>query len=108
MPTYTSDNEEKFFGGIGRLAIAWGHIEFGLDALVILLHIKLGGRETIEKVMPWSLSRKIDYVKRYFRKHYPLELGTETLCAHMDEISTASDTRHDIIQGVVMDHPEGS
>jgi len=34
MATFTSKEDEEFFGAIGRLTISWVHLELGLDCMV--------------------------------------------------------------------------
>jgi hypothetical protein len=107
MSNYTSIRDEQFFGALGRLAISWGHIEFGIDAFVALLHWKFGGHQ-LEKVVPWGLKDKLDYIRKYFRKHYPSYHGTTIVCQLMVEIATASENRHDLIHGFILEQPEGA
>jgi hypothetical protein len=106
MADYTSPADESFFAAVGRLTLSWGHIEAAIDYFVMILHWSFGGHQ-IERVMPWSLQRKIDYIKKYFRKGYPSYPATERICQLMDQIAIASETRHDLIHGFVIEHPDG-
>ena len=108
MLTFTSKADEEFFGAFGRVAITWSQIEFGIDVLVMTLHWRMGGQHTIERVAPWSISRKLDYVKRYYRKHHPTYHGTHIICQLMDDISSASDIRHDLLHGFIIEHAQGT
>ena len=35
--TFSSPDDEEFFGAIGRLTISWAHLELGLDCMVEIL-----------------------------------------------------------------------
>lgn len=108
MTNYTSQADEALFAAFGRATISWGHIEYALDVFVMILHWRLGGQQTVERIIPWSLSRKLDYIKRYFRKHYPSYPATKQICDLMDQISSASESRHDLLHGFVIEHAEGA
>lgn len=105
--TYTNPTDETFFGAIGRLTISWAHLEFGLDGMILMLH-HAGGGNKIEKDIPWSLSRKLNYLRRYFKKVEEVEPIKASILKLLDDIEAASETRHDIIHGFVIEHVEGS
>lgn len=107
MADYTSPADEAFFAAIGRLTLSWGHIEFGVDAIVAILHWNLGGAKT-ERVMPWALKRKIRYIKAYFRRQMPDSEITTRMCELLDEVGRASEDRHDLVHGFTVEHPEGA
>jgi len=104
---YSSPEDEEFFGAIGRLTISWAHLELGLDVMVEVLYY--GVRENkVDGAIPRALGRKIDFLRAAF-KRLPLPddaaAGYESL---FDAIKTASERRHDIIHGVVVEQIEGS
>ncbi|MCE9649889.1 MAG: hypothetical protein K8R18_09735 [Parvibaculum sp.] len=107
MGEFTSPEDEKFFGAIGRLTISWSHLELGLDVGIYLIHRYLGGKDR-EKELPRALSRKLKYFKRAL-EHLPVsEQNLPRYKSLITDIQNASDTRHDIIHGAVVSHEEGS
>lgn len=107
MSIYTSREDEEFFGAIGRLTVSWAHLEMGLDCVIEILHHAFGGKE-IERVIPWALKRKIRYLRAYI-KRYPLpEEVMQNYNRLFDEILAASETRHNIIHGAIIEHAERS
>lgn len=103
---YTSDIDERFFGAIGRLVISWAHLEFGLDCMVDILYRGFNGSE-IEREMPRSLKRKITFLRAAF-KRLPLGDGVQGYLQFFDRVLKASEVRHDIIHGVVIEQVERS
>lgn len=107
MDEFTSPEDEKFFGAIGRLTISWSHLELGLDTGIYLIHHYLGGKDR-EKELPRALSRKLKYFKRAL-EHLPIsDQDLPKYRGLITNIQDASDTRHDIIHGAVVSHEEGS
>jgi hypothetical protein len=106
LAKYTSDVDEHFFGAIGRLVISWAHLEFGLDCMVDILYRGFKGNE-IEPEMPRSLKRKIIFLRAAF-KRLPIGDGIQGYLIFFDRVLKASETRHDIIHGVVVEQAERS
>jgi hypothetical protein len=104
--TYTTKADEEFFGAIGRLTISWAHIETGIDFIVAVVYHDLGGDEIEEK--PWSLARKLKFLRKCFSKFPALEPLREVGFPLFTEIADALEMRQNIIHGFVLDHPEGS
>ena len=105
--TFTSPDDEQFFGAIGRLTISWAHLELGLDCMVEILYRGFEGN-TIEPEMPRNLQRKITYLRTAFQK-FPI--GTKAVEGYLkllNRVQTAAQTRHDIIHGVVIEQAERS
>lgn len=76
-----------------------------------MLHHNLNGRQ-FEREIPWSLSRKLQYVRKCFnglKQHgkafQELAPIIERLTA---EIEAASEFRHDLVHGFSLDHEEGA
>ena len=61
-PTYTTPEDELLFSSIGRLTISWARLKVGLDALITIIHHRVGGK-SVETEMPWMLKRKLKYIK---------------------------------------------
>jgi hypothetical protein len=107
MGSYDSIEDERFYGAIGRLAIAWAHLEFSLDCMVEAIHWALGGNE-IEPEIPRALSRKLTYLRTNFKRFKIPEEAQQTYLELFDEIRVAGETRHDFIHGIVVDQVEKS
>jgi len=106
--TYTSEADENFFGAIGRLTISWAHLELGLDGAVFEIHRAFGGRD-IETELPRSLSRKLAYLRTWVKQIEALGgENADGFLGLLDSIETSSQTRHDLIHGIVTEMEEGS
>lgn len=107
MESPKPDREEiMFFACIGRLAVAWGHLEMGLD-MIISITLVLGGSE-IEPERPRALNRKLRYLRRYFLSSDMPEPGKQAYLKLLEEIRVRSDFRHDIIHGAITRQDEKS
>jgi hypothetical protein len=90
LPDFTAPEDEAFFAAIGRLTIAWAHLELGLDWLVRIIHHNLGGRERIAAIEPISLKRKLDYLRTAFRSLPDLASFKDRFPRIADEIRAAA------------------
>jgi hypothetical protein len=106
-PTYTTPEDELLFSSIGRLTISWARLEVALDALITIIHHRVGGK-SIETEMPWMLARKLKYIRKCFAKLGPLKLYAQGVSELMEEIRLASEMRQNIIHGISLHHPEGA
>jgi hypothetical protein len=107
MTNYTSAEDEAFFGAIGRLAISWAQIELGLDCAIDIIHRFLGGQK-IQQIPPkTSLFRKLQYIREW-TPNVPEPTFCTSARKLLDQIEAASETRHDIIHGIIIEHVEGS
>lgn len=97
-------NDEKFFSAIGRLVLAWSHVECGLDYSVIIIHDKLNGK-SIATSLPVSLSRKLEFLRKAAHKIPELNNYKKRICDLAVEIKACSDTRHDVVHGFLSSHP---
>src|SRR5947207_15346437 len=104
--TYMNPADEEFFAAIGRLAISWSHIDTGLDFMIAVIYHNLGGHEIEEK--PWSLSRKLKFLRKCFSRFESLARLKEICYPLLDEIAAASDMRQKIIHGFIISHQEGT
>ena len=107
MATYTTPADEAHFAAIGRLTISWAQIELGIDIVVILFHDGFGGHY-IEKEVPWSLTRKIKFIRKCINQLEWLEPIGPRVLALLEDIEKTSEFRHDIVHGIVMEYTEGS
>ena len=94
-----------FYASIGHLTLCCAHLELGIDLLIWLLHDYLGGK-SVESVKPWALNRKLEYIRRCFRKISVLSAYREYACDLAAEIAEASEVRHDMIHGVLVSFPK--
>lgn len=92
--------EEEFLAAIGRLTISWAQLELGLDCAINSIHRGFRG-DQIEPEMPRALRRRLRYLRAAFNsipELVDLRTGFLTLAAAIED---ASETRHDIIHGVI-------
>ena len=108
MSNFIAPKDEAFFAAIGKLAVSWAHLELGLDWLIRIIHQELDGSEHVEADIPLSLQRKLRYLRKAFRTLPQLATFKDRFLKIADEISAASDERHDIIHGFVIHQIEGS
>jgi hypothetical protein len=108
MATFTSKEDEEFFAAIGRLTISWTQIELGLDCAVDVIHRFLGGDKIAPDGAPrTSLYRKTKYIRKW-AKTIPEPTFREAVPVLLDEIEEASETRHDMIHGIIIKQEEGT
>jgi hypothetical protein len=107
MAAYTSKEDEEFFGAVGRLAISWAQVELGLDLAIDIIHHYMGGQHVETKAPKLSLSRKTEYIRRWAKK-VPEPTFREAVPKLMGQIEAASEIRHDLIHGVIIEQQEGS
>jgi len=90
--------DEKMLAAIGELAVNWAHLEFGLDAIILVLY-KAGFSE-FQSELPRSLSRKLDFLREALKRADPSAVGDiASAFAFIETIRAESETRHDIIHG---------
>jgi len=102
-----SPADERFFGAIGRFTVSWAWLELGLDISVSVIHRHLNG-EAIQSEAPWSLQRKLDYLRAAPKKLLPLASYRQRITALADAVELMLETRHDIIHGCIIEHTEGT
>jgi hypothetical protein len=96
--------DELLFAAVGRLTVAWAHLEFGLDSMILLIHNTMDNAKH-EPRLPRVLSRKIDYLRAAFKRLGIAEVDQPRYNAFLDEVRAQSVTRHDIIHGFPVYHP---
>lgn len=97
-------SDEKLLTWIGRLTVTWAHLEFALDAMILIIHKRMDGSK-FEDELPRALKNKISYLRAAFKR---LGIPAEDLpryMAFLDSVRTESVTRHDIIHGFPVHHP---
>jgi hypothetical protein len=93
--------DDRLYGAIGRLTINWARLESILDTTMLIFHEMFGNSEH-ERELPVSLSRKLTYLRKAFRRFQPKDIA-EHHVALLDEVKAESDTRHDMVHGVALD-----
>jgi hypothetical protein len=96
-------NDEKLFAAVGRLTVTWAHLEFGLDAMIAVIHGLMDGR-LHEKKLPRQLSKKLKYLRKAFDRIGVAEADRPRYDKFLDDVEAASVTRHDIIHGFPIHH----
>lgn len=94
------DDFQSLCAAIGFVEVNWALFEQSLDFIVLTAHQDLGGN-TIEKQLPRSYSRKVEFLKKAFSKIAllsPLKKEATEILSRGDHISK---TRHDLMHGVV-------
>jgi len=107
MGDFTSREDEEFFAAIGRLAVAWGHVELGIDGLVLFFY-RSGDGARLEPEMPRALKRKIAFLRKAIKS---MPLGDDAFKGYdrlFSRIQQASELRHDIIHGAIIEQAQGS
>jgi hypothetical protein len=105
MPQSQYDSaDDAFFAAVGRLALAWGMIDSCLEVLCLVIFNDFGGRG-IERELPWSLSRKIKFLRRCFAHIEIFKGGANAAVPLLDRASEGVQVRHDIIHGVLLSSP---
>jgi hypothetical protein len=101
-----ADEDETFFGAIGRLTLAWGRVEIALDVLVYEAFYR--HHALLDPEPPMSLKRKIKYLRKAFRVVPKFTPYNDRFIKIADSVMQESKTRHDIIHGIVFRHIKGS
>ena len=92
----------NFLMAIGTLTRSWAILEVMVNLLIALIFKFMDGRK-IEPVAPYSLRRKIEFLKRAFRNLAPLTAQQHNALPLLNEIRVASNFRHAIIHGIAID-----
>jgi len=96
------DGADDFYASIGKFAISWAYVEFGLDWMLVHIHHQLEGKEQVEPEIPISLQRKLKYLRKAFRTLPRLASFKDRFEKIADRIRDASDERHDLIHGFIV------
>ncbi|WDR04051.1 hypothetical protein PSQ19_08595 [Devosia algicola] len=99
--------DELLFAAVGRLAVSWAHLEFGLDSMILIIHNGMNN-SAYEKSLPKVLSAKIQYLRDAFNRLGIPDAARPQYESFLEEVSSLSDTRHDIIHGFPIFHPSDS
>jgi hypothetical protein len=89
-----------FYAGIGRMTIAWAHIENALDHIINLIFEDLNGNEITDRP-PQPLSGKFEFMKKAVTRIPALEPIKDDFLDLVDRLTKASVSRHDMIHGII-------
>lgn len=106
--TGSTKYDTEFFAAIGRLAVSWARIECGIDFAVQVIHHHQGGAEVVEPEAPWSLDRKLKYLRRAFNKIEEFNAAKDIIGSLTDDIRVASERRQDMLHGFVLHNQDGA
>ncbi|MEO7221089.1 MAG: hypothetical protein ABIY37_01315 [Devosia sp.] len=96
--------DELLFAAVGKLTVAWARLEFGLDAMILLIHKTMDGAKH-EVPLPRTLSSKISYLRAAFVRLGIPDASKPSYDAFLDQVDAGSVTRHDIVHGFPIHHP---
>lgn len=97
-------NDERLLTAVGSLTVSWAHLEFGLDAMILVIHNWMDGAK-YEKQLPVALKNKINYLRAAFKRLGVAPADLPRWMKFLDDVKAASETRHDIIHGFPIHHP---
>ncbi|WP_292893222.1 hypothetical protein [Nitratireductor sp.] len=104
MSEFPSHKDILFFAAIGRMAVAWAHLESALDIKVDIARNLGWGK--VDPVRPRSLKRKIEYLRKFFKSLNMPDDGMDGYRTLFRAINELAEKRHDIIHGAVVEHAE--
>jgi hypothetical protein len=79
----------------------------GLDCAIDIIHRFLGGKQIDREAPRTSLFRKLNYIRKW-AKTAPEATFRVAVQKLMNDIEAASETRHDLIHGIIIEQEEGS
>jgi hypothetical protein len=91
--------EPGFYDALGRFTAIWAYVEMGADSTGTIIFHHYGGK-TIRPNIPYSLDKKIEYLREAFRTLPPLgPFATEGIKA-VEKFASLRTDRHDFIHGL--------
>jgi hypothetical protein len=91
--------EPGFYEALGRFTSAWAYVEMGADSVGVLIFHNFGGR-TLTPNIPYSLEKKIDYLRKAFARLPKLADYAEEGKWAVDAMAALRTDRHDFIHGL--------
>lgn len=88
----------NYYEPLGLATVQWAAIEQSLDVLIHLVFTFHNGKE-IEAVVPVALKRKIDFLRRSFRRIEALVPHKDVAIGYFERVIALSDKRHDLVHG---------
>jgi hypothetical protein len=106
MPLPTDAEAQNLFAAIGKIAVAWAFVEHGLEQCVAIAYRRCGGNKLSNQV-PRALSKKIDFMRKAFRRLAALAKFQPEGLALLGRIQQSSEDRHAVIHGALSGIVEG-
>lgn len=91
--------EPCFYEALGRFTAAWAYLELGVDGACVVIFHGLGGK-TICANIPYSLGKKIEYLRKAFKKLPDLSPFIERGTSAVEALASLRADRHDLIHGL--------
>ena len=91
---------ENLCAAIGFISVNWALTENFMDSVVLAIYQDFGGRK-IERSIPRSLNKKIDFCRKAIRRLPSFSRYGVALLPLLNDMETLSEKRHDFIHGVV-------
>jgi hypothetical protein len=107
MDEHSNLRDEALFASIGRLVVTWGLLELGIDTMVDFIHVNLQHLVN-EPERPRMLKVKVKYLRNHFRSLPMSDEAKGYYQTLLDRVLKASEFRHDIIHGAVVNHAAGT
>ena len=95
-------SEEFFFMCVGKYTTAWTQLEASLDILISILHLESIANNDFDH--PRALKRKLKLLRQYANNTQNASPYKDRILKITDDILKASDTRHDITHGFVINN----
>jgi hypothetical protein len=93
------DLKADFFEALGRFTAAWAYVELGADCLGAIIFHGYGGKK-IRPNIPYSLDRKIDYLREAFKTLPDLLAFADRAIPIIERFAAMRVDRHDFIHGL--------
>src|SRR5712692_2378524 len=96
------DNDEyhALCAAIGFVVVNWAIAEQGLDGCVAIVFHNHDGK-TIDQEIPRSLSRKVEFLKKCFKRFDSLAPIKDKALEILQRLTVLSDRRHDLVHGAI-------
>ena len=83
---------------VGALIIEWGQFERQLDHWITLILVRLdGARLADRKRAPGELSRKVEFLRKCFRRLKPLQPFKDEALAILKDAEIVAEVRHNLV-----------
>lgn len=92
---------QSLCASIGFVVVNWALAEQSLDMFISVIYNKCGGN-TVVRQMPHSFQRKVEFLRKAFRKLIVLQEYAGEGNQLLDRMQALSQKRHDLVHGVVV------
>jgi hypothetical protein len=91
--------EPSFYEALGRFTATWAYLELGVDGACVSIFHRFGGK-TISPNIPYSLDKKIEYLRKALKKLPDLSPFSERCATAVEILASLRTDRHDFIHGL--------